>query len=302
MFESAISPILKGLIVTYSAWRVIFWVQTVLGGLCGVCLLFLIPKTASGQEQNDFNSLSTGEQIIAILKALNPARTLERIFTLRVALAGFSTVALLWNVYGLPVPIRYVLNPRFGLNDPIPSGLLFLSLGAGYVTGSIAGGPWVDWMMRRWVRKRSGIRVPEDRLRAMVPWLGIVVPSCTLMYGWAVDLGMGGVAMPVVLLFLQSFACMFCFPAVDAYFFDAEGGHGFEVYGATMFLRLMGGVASSAAIIPIIDMIGVGWYNSINTVMFVISTLTLLISISLGEPDGESKMTWAGRFRRMIAM
>lgn len=99
-----------------------------------------------------------------------------------IALVAGSSASLTWNMYSLLTPIRYVLNPRFNLETPLLSGLFYLAPGFGYVFGTFFGGHWADYTVKRWIKKR-GTRVPEDRLRSTLPFMGAIIPGSMLVYG-----------------------------------------------------------------------------------------------------------------------
>jgi len=100
--------------------------------------------------------------------------------------AGVASGSIVWNMYSLLSPIRYILNPRFNLTSPIQSGLFYLAPGAGYLLGSFVGGRYADHVVKKYIVKR-GERVPEDRLRSCLPFLGGIIPVCMLIYGWSVE-------------------------------------------------------------------------------------------------------------------
>jgi MFS family permease len=105
-------------------------------------------------------------------------------------------------MYSFLTPIRYVLDPRFNLTTPLQAGLFYLVPGAGYLLGTFMGGRWADHTVKKWIRKR-GYRVPEDRLRSPLIFMGLVIPGCMLVYGWSIEKRKGGVALPVIPMFLQ---------------------------------------------------------------------------------------------------
>lgn len=78
------------------------------------------------------------------------------------------------------------------------------------------GGRWADFTVKKWI-KIKGERVAEDRLRSCVPFLGVIIPGCMLVYGWSVEKAVGGVALPVIVMFLQGVAQLFCFPSLNTY-------------------------------------------------------------------------------------
>lgn len=93
-----------------------------------------------------------------------------------------------------------MLNPRFHLTSPIQSGLFFLAPGTGYLLGTVFGGMYADHIVKRYMSSRGGQRVPEDRLRSALPFLGVAVPASVLIYGWSVDRAVGGIPLVVIMM------------------------------------------------------------------------------------------------------
>ena len=80
------------------------------------------------------------------------------------------------------------------------------------------------------MKKTSGVARPEDRLRAtLIPFL--LNAASTLIYGWSVEKKKGGMAVPIIFLFLSAFAQMACFSPITAYSVDVIPGRGSEVLG-----------------------------------------------------------------------
>jgi MFS family permease len=140
-------------------------------------------------------------------------------------------------MYSLLTPIRYVLNPRFNLSSPIQSGLFYIAPGCGYLLGTFFGGRWADYMVKKWIKKR-GERVPEDRLRSALFAMGVVIPGSILVYGWSIEKKKGGIPLPVIVMFIQGVAQLFCFPSLNTYCLDVMQKQSGEVVGKFLLLRL----------------------------------------------------------------
>jgi MFS family permease len=137
-------------------------------------------------------------------------------------------------MYSLLTPIRYVLNPRFQLTSPLQSGLFYIAPGCGYLCGTFFGGRYADRIVKKYIQKR-GQRVAEDRLRSCVVFLGGVIPACMIIYGWSVEKAVGGVALPVLMMFLQGVAQLFCFPSLNTYCLDVMQDRSSEVIGKSCY-------------------------------------------------------------------
>ena len=154
---------------------------------------------------------------------------------------GLASSSLVWNMYSLLTPIRYVLNPRFHLTSPLQSGLFYIAPGCGYLLGTFFGGRWADYIVRKWIKKR-GRRIPEDRLRSALVAM-LVVAGCMVIYGWSVEKAVGGVPLPVIVMFIQGVAQLFCFPSLNTYCLDVMQRRSAEVVGkcTCMFCSWTGG-------------------------------------------------------------
>lgn len=177
-------------------------------------------------------------------------------------------------MYSLLTPIRYVLNPRFHLTTPMQSGLFYLAPGAGYLAGTFFGGRYADHVVKKHAaRSPTGARVPEDRLRSALPFLGGAIPACVLAYGWCVEADRGGVPLVVVVLFAQGVAQLFCFPSLNTYCLDVMQGRGSDVIAGNYFVRYLFACLGTAVVLPAVETIGVGWFSTISALFLVCSAL-----------------------------
>lgn len=213
----ALGPFISGIIVTYVNWRNIFWLQTALAGTASLALFFLIPETIHRAKKEELVGLTRKEKAKKLWSWINPGRVIWLFRYPNLLVVGIASSALVWNMYSLLTPIRYVLNPRFHLDSPLQAGLFYLAPGCGYLVGTFFGGRWADRVVRKWIKKRDGKRVAEDRLRSCLPALGVVIPACMLIYGWSIEKEVGGIPLPVIVMFVQGVAQLFCFPSLNTY-------------------------------------------------------------------------------------
>lgn len=283
-------PLLGGIIVTFTSWRTIFWLQTALAGVGIIGPFFLLPETMVIDENNKQVILSNlptlTEKAKYIAKSISPARPVSFLFKsknlLFVALASGS---LVWNQYSLLTPIRYVLNPRFHLSTPLDSGLFYLAPGIGYILGTLLGGRWADYIVKRWIVRRGGERVAEDRLRSCVGFVGLILPASMLVYGWSVDKAVGGIALPVVFMFVQGVAQSFCFPSLNSYLLDVAQARGksAEAVAGNFMVRYSFGAVGSAVVLPAVESIGVGWFSTVSAGLMMLGAVGLCVVIRRGE-------------------
>ncbi|KAL4783283.1 major facilitator superfamily domain-containing protein [Aspergillus varians] len=278
-----IGPLLAGAIVTYTTWRVIFWLQTGLAAISLLGIFFLLPETLSETAPRPLKGLSRGKKVKVFLTMTNPWRVLTPFKHPSLVVTAIASGSLVWNQYGLLTPIRYVLNPRFNLETPLQSGLLYLAPGIGYVVGTFGGGRWADYVARRRFERRGQIFVPEDRLYAAVPFLGIVIPVCMLIYGWSVDRAFGGLVVPIIFMFFQGVSQLFCFPSLNTYCLDVVPDRSAEVIAGNFFIRYIFGAVASATAIPAAESIGVGWFSTISALLMVVGGAGILVSARWGK-------------------
>ncbi|KPM43059.1 hypothetical protein AK830_g3445 [Neonectria ditissima] len=284
----AFGPFLGGIIVTYTSWRAIFWLQTALVGVGALGIYFVVVETAHHMKITELEGRSQWNKTKAVLRMISPVRVLLLFRYWNIVLVAGGSSSLTWNMYSLLTPIRYVLNPRFHLDTPLLSGLFYLAPGFGYLLGTFVGGRWADYTVKKWIKKRGGVRIPEDRLRSAVPFIGLVIPGCMLVYGWAVDQRVGGIAVPVVAMFAQGVAQLFCFPSYNTYCIDVMPGQGAEVAATNFFMRYLMGCVASAVVLPAVQAIGIGWFTTVSAAYLMVSALGTLAAIRWGKGWRES--------------
>lgn len=276
----AFGPFLAGVIVTYRPWQDIFWLQTALSGVATLAVIFLLPETIHKKRCIELEGLTRKEKTAKLWSWMNPTRVIRLYKFPNLLMAGIASGSLVWNMYSLLTPIRYVLNPRFNLSSPMESGLFYIAPGCGYLLGTFFGGRWADHVVRKWIGKRSGKRVPEDRLRSCLIALGVVIPGCMLVYGWSVDRRVGGIPLPVIAMFVQGVAQLFCFPSLNTYCLDVMQARSAEVVAGNYVFRYLFGCVGVAVVLPAIDKIGVGWFSTISACFLVFAAgLVWLVTI-----------------------
>ncbi|KAJ7611764.1 MFS transporter [Roridomyces roridus] len=278
----AIGPFVGGVIVTFRSWRVIFYLQTALGGLATLLVVFLLPETIHHKRSEELEGLNRVQKARQLWEWTNPWRIVKLYRYPNLTIASLASSALVWNMYSLLTPIRYIINPRFDLTTPIQSGLFYLAPGAGYLAGTFFGGRWADHTVKKWIVMR-GRRVPEDRLRSCVPFMGIIIPACMLIYGWSIEKKAGGIALPVITMFFQGFAQLFCFPSLNTYCLDVMQSRSAEVIAGNYMTRYFFAAAGSAAVLPAVQHIGVGWFSTISAIFLALVTAAVYCAALWGE-------------------
>ncbi|KAK6462642.1 A Q resistance [Scheffersomyces coipomensis] len=273
-----------GIIVTYTSWRVIFWVLCGIGAGMFLLAFFYLPETCYETKHSvilkEIQKDDPKRKFVFI--PFNPLKIIAVLKYPNLSIDGFITIALVFNMYNLLTPIRYVVDPRFGLTKPIFSGLFYLAPGLGYLLGSFFGGRWADYVVRQYIKKR-GRRVPEDRLRQTLIPLGIIYPTSILIYGWSIEKEKGGMAVPIIFMFFSGIAQTCVFPASNTYCVDSMPELGGDAIGSSYFTRYIAAAVSSATCLRSIQSIGVGWTCTIGAFVLWLGLLCALVLIYFGE-------------------
>ncbi|KAF7952135.1 uncharacterized protein EAE97_001632 [Botrytis byssoidea] len=278
----ALGPFIGGIIVTFQSWRVIFWLQTALAACAVIGAYFLLPETIHRMKKDELVGMSWKRRAGVLWGMLNPWRVIKLYKYPNLIMVALASSSLVWNMYSLLTPIRYVLNPRFHLTTPIQSGLFYLAPGMGYILGTFFGGRYSDHITNKYIRIR-GARVPEDRLRSALPFMGIVIPACMLLYGWSVEKDFGGIPLPVIMMFLQGVAQLFCFPSLNTYCLDVMQRNGAEVIAGNYMIRYLFAATGSATVLPAVEKIGVGWFSTISAAFLVVSSAATWAAVRWGK-------------------
>lgn len=277
----SVAPLLGGLVVTFTTWRVIYWVIAGLGGLSVVLIFFFLPETIPVAPRREDTTIRHLIHLTNPLLVIRPLLAHPNLW-----IAALAVSSLIWNQYSLLTPIRYVLNPRFNLETPLQSALFYLAPGLGYLFGTFVGGWWSDFVLARCVAKRSdGRRVPEDRLKAAVVIMAVVVPGCMVVYGWAVEMRVGGIPLVAVAMFFQAFSQLLCLPSLNTYLIDVfqDKGQSSVAVAGNYLARFMFAAAGSAVCLPAIRAIGVGWFSTVSALFISFTAGLVWLLTKYGE-------------------
>ncbi|EAW09749.1 putative MFS transporter [Aspergillus clavatus NRRL 1] len=281
----ALGPFLGGIVVTFRPWRIILWLLTALTGFAVILLALFFPETIPHKTNGGLAGHGLPKQTKMLWQRISPVRVFVLTFSYpNIFIAGLAAGALVWNQYALLTPIRYVLNPRFHLTSPIQAGLFYLAPGCGYLAGTFVGGRWTDYTVKKYIDKRNGLRIPEDRLRSCIIYICIVTPGCLLVYGWTLDQEVGGIPAPVIAMFLQGVAQLFCFPSLNTYCLDVmqSQGRSAEVVAGNYVFRYVFAALGTGVVLPAINALGVGWFNTISALFLVFSGVMVWLAAVYG--------------------
>lgn len=88
----AFGPCIAGIIITFTSWRVIFWLQVAMSGLGCIFSILVIPdirrETASNDAEDEVPNVDgTADRIRLLFQKLNPLRVLRLLVRPNIVLA-----------------------------------------------------------------------------------------------------------------------------------------------------------------------------------------------------------------------
>ncbi|KAF3019259.1 hypothetical protein E8E14_005224 [Neopestalotiopsis sp. 37M] len=274
----AIGPCIGGIIVTFSNWRAIYWLQTAMSGL-GFVLSVLVIPTIRKEIEDEKQEPWTARRV---LERFNPWRVFRLLLRPNIFLADLTCGLLAVTQYGILTSVRHVINPRFNLSTPLVSGLVYIAPGVGFFVGSVVGGRFSDRTVKRYMAKREGVRLPKDRLNSGLSGLFIVLPISMLLYGWSLDRKFGGLALPIVAGFWVGVGLMGTFNALNTYTAEVSPAEKADVICTKYIVQYLFGAACTAAVVPLIDAIGVGWSFTLFVALDILGGVLVLFVARLG--------------------
>ncbi|KAE8383720.1 putative MFS transporter [Aspergillus bertholletiae] len=284
---SPLGPLVGAVIVTYKSWRVILWLQTAMVAF-GLVLSVTFIQHGHGKPQRP-----TGRRSFCRTACLfNPLHVLKwwrypNILTTSVA-CGF----LSWAQFSLLAVPRHVIEKRFQLHTPILSGLFYLAPTSGFVVGTILGGRLSDRTVKWWVKRRNGLRLPEDRLRSGVVSFFIVIPAAYLGFGWGIqcdECSRARLAAPIVTAFFVGVGVFDAMTGLNTYCSEALPKARRDVIASKYFIQYTFSAVASAVATSLIDAVGLGPACTID-VVFVLVSATLTASVAR---RGSAMQRWA---------
>nr|AAD34564.1 unknown [Aspergillus terreus] len=300
-----------GVIVTFTSWRVIFWLQLGMSGLGLVLSLLFFPKIEGTSEK--VSTAFKPTTLVSIISKFSPTDVLKQWVYPNVFLAvsaweicplhlletkcscrkqkDLCCGLLAITQYSILTSARAIFNSRFHLTTALVSGLFYLAPGAGFLIGSLVGGKLSDRTVRRYIVKR-GFRLPQDRLHSGLITLFAVLPAGTLIYGWTLQEDKGGMVVPIIAAFFAGWGLMGSFNCLNTYVaVEALPRNRSAVIAGKYMIQYSFSAGSSALVVPVIDALGVGWTF---TLCVVASTIAGLITAAIAR-WGINMQRWAER-------
>ena len=127
---------------------------------------------------------------------------------------------LSWSQYSLLSAPRHIISNRFHLTSPLYSGLFYIAPATGFLIGTLVGGRYSDWTVKKWIIRRKGTRLPQDRLNSGMWSFFLIIPAASLVYGWGLEGtsdSFSWLALPVISAFFVAAGLLAAFASLNTY-------------------------------------------------------------------------------------
>lgn len=309
----ALGPILGGIIADKLGWRAIFWFLTIYGAVFIVLLGIFLPETlrslvgngslpahgwaaspyeiiqrrwAKSVHTNDLPKASNAHlpvqnpQVRSKLNILSSIRILFRIEVIFIV-AFLSLYYTVWTVTMTSMSVLF--TQRYSLNL-IQIGLTFIGNGVGCVLGTVSTGHALNSTWRRLESNYKGDKreFPIESARLQMLWLwGAMQCIATIAFGWTLYSDIH-ICLPIICTFFLGWAATSIQSIITTYLVDLNPRCGASATAALNLARCWMGAAGTAAILPLVKAIDVGWTFTLCTGILVAATGLLFIQMRFG--------------------
>ncbi|GAA5876347.1 hypothetical protein JCM8547_008889 [Rhodosporidiobolus lusitaniae] len=326
----ATAPAIAGILTGYAhpkgqGWRAMQWLLCGMGVVASLLCFFCFPETAhargvdvireerlarraeeQGVEMEELRVKEDGMRkemgwlrrwyCDLVWTWLNPISPVRLLLHPNILAMSITSSFVLMSTYTILVPLSQTIAPRYGIDNAALLGCFYLAQGLGNVTAARFTGKSADWVLKRWLKKRNGVYVPEDRLRATLFGLAIFLPGTVLSLGWVIERvgGKVGLAWAIILLFLSGASLMSVLAPLNTHLVDLFPLRASEAIAINNACRYIIAAAASAFVLPMINAVGVGWTNTMAALFIWAGFLIVLATIRYGPQMRRLGAKWEG--------
>jgi MFS family permease len=289
----SLGPVIGGLLNHFLGWRSIFWFFTIFAGTMMLLMIRFFPETSRSvvgngsvppqkwnvsvmrmiRQRRSLNGTPAENHTIARRKRRpNPFEAVKIAFEKEAGMILFIGAIIYAGYFSILSSLPSQLHEKYGFNS-LQIGLCYLPYGIGSMSSRWTVGTMVDWNFRRHAR-RLGIEIIKNRQQSLsdfpveVARLQITLPliyaSCIsiIIYSWVMEYHTN-LAEPLISLFLSGHTASGAFRSLSTLVVDINVESPATAVAANNLFRCLFGAGAVAAIVPIINRIGMGWTGTI---------------------------------------
>jgi len=285
----AFGPVIGGLLCQYLGWRSVFWFLTIYAGFLVVIFATILPETCrkvvgngSIPPQKWNVSLLTyinlrsqrkacsadAQQMLAYKPRINPLNSVRILFDKESGLILLYSGIIFSGYYMVITGMPSLLQQHYGFNT-LQIGLCYIPSGVGSLTAAFLIGRLQDWNFRRLAKKQgmvidkrkqqdlSNFPIELSRLQVTLPLVaisGIVI----IGFGWVMECNTS-LAGPLIFLLISTFCLSGAFNGLSTLIVDLNRASAGTATAAMNLARCLMGAGAVAAVIPLLEKIGIGW-------------------------------------------
>lgn len=305
----AIGPILGGVFAQTLGWRAIFWFLAIYGGIFLCILMVILPETLRSMVGNGSkparglsNSLlahiqtrrrpesaqlertaTTASMLRSRALPIDVLGPIKIIFSREVSFA-ILFLSIYYTVWQMTIAVLSTLFSRtYGLSE-IQIGLAYIGNGAGSIIGTLTTGRFLDYDYANF--KNSFTGHPDDfpleraRLRTLWVWAGLQV-GAVLVFGWTLEYK-AHISVPIICTFVLGWTATSIISVVNTFLVDIFPKKGASATAALNLLRCLMGAGGTAAVLPVVNKIGVGRTMTIATGVMLASIGLVVLQMTKG--------------------
>ncbi|KAJ7874836.1 MFS general substrate transporter [Mycena olivaceomarginata] len=294
LLGNAISPIVGGNKTIshqsrYSSWRNVQFGLFFVGLFVFLGMFALLPETShpgslgiDKSEESEETTIDREPKFKWVW--LNPFSCLWllRSPNLLFTIAGAT---VLYTDYALLVPIAYTIGARYNITNEAIIGACFFPMGLGNIIGAPLAGMLSDRAVIKWRKRRGGVWVPEDRLRATLLGAATFVPLSIVFCGLITHFIPGplGLALNLFCFFFNGLGVDLVLSPSSAYNVDVMHSQSSQMLAASVGLRSLLLSTAISGIVPSINHFGVLITNTAVGIIAWGGFILLWLTIKYGD-------------------
>ncbi|EIW61021.1 MFS general substrate transporter [Trametes versicolor FP-101664 SS1] len=281
LFGPAIAPLCGGIASHYYSWRYGQWGLFIMGLFALVPVYLWLPETLDPEKIRKWGATEEHRKPIF----LNPFKSLALLRSPNILIITLAGTAALVTDFVLMIPLAYTIGKQYNISNEAIIGAFFLPAGLGNIIGAPLAGRLSDKVVVTWRKRRGGVWIPEDRLRASLWGAGLFVPMSVLLSGLTTQFVPGtlGIVLNLVWLFMNGIGVDIVLSPSSAYYVDILHSRSAETMAASGSFRAMIIACVTAFILPLINAVGVAATGAIFAAIAWLGFGMFLLTIKYGD-------------------